>query len=121
LRVKQVGLTGGRLPGVGWTQILPSPHACSPPGHLQEGSALGTCPVLTAPSHSQKALKVTTPTAKARGDPGPATLQEDSWTQSVTNCLPCPAGRCPACPNLGFNVPSFLPVICLNLRILGGT
>jgi hypothetical protein len=59
-------------------QILPSAHARSPPCHLQVGRELGRRPVLTAASHSQKVLKVATPTAKARGDPGPAALQEDS-------------------------------------------
>jgi hypothetical protein len=54
------------------------------PAHLHVVSSKDSvrhAPCPDSPSHSQKALKVASPATKARGDPGPAALQEDSGAQ----------------------------------------
>jgi hypothetical protein len=78
------------------------------------------CP--DSPSHSRKALKVASPTAKARGDPGPAALQDSprhcgGRQPLATNCCPSPSGCWPAPHILGFRAPGDFHVICLSLTI----
>jgi hypothetical protein len=55
-------------------QILPLTHTQTPPSHLQLGRVLGTCPVLTAPSHSQKTGKVAPHPPHLEVIPDPGTL-----------------------------------------------
>jgi hypothetical protein len=85
LRAKEVGPTEGRQLGVCMNHTSYHLHM---PAHLhivyKEGEGwVRHRPCPDSPSHSQKAPKIASPTAKARGypSPGPDALQEDSRTQ----------------------------------------
>jgi hypothetical protein len=108
--------------GVYEAQILPSAHAGSPPCHLQVGRALGRRPVLTAPPTARRRWRSRPQPPKPEATrvqlPYRRTQEHSEETQKASyKRPPCPAGCRPACPIVGFSVPSFLPVMCLNLRI----
>jgi hypothetical protein len=76
LGAKEVGPTGERQPGV-CMKTDPTISTCpltSTSSTSRESIRHAPCP--DSPSHSQKELKVASPTAKARGDPGPVALQD---------------------------------------------
>jgi hypothetical protein len=120
LQAKQLGPTEGGSLGWAWTQILPSPHARSPPRRLQVGRALGTRPVLTAPPTARRRQRSRPQPPKSEATPVQLPYRTHRRVVGrrqplATHCRPSPSGRWPVCPIFSIRVPGVLPVICLSL------